>query len=208
MPSDKHYHIGPVPISMKFKNRFALLLLSIFSVYFLCPVLCPVLRGVDYGIFASRQTENHSTCHHVQPASNRDKLHEISHNRARHHAEASHGDHADSHHQLSLISPPSVEETSHSTCCPSGQQVPAQQKGQEHSDDNCCIDRSALLGTSELRPAPKTSQQHFLFIALIPTPCPADPSNTFSRLRFPTFSPSDSPPTYQIYARAPPFSLA
>ena len=34
---------------MKFKDVYALVLLSISSVYFLCPVLCPALREADCG---------------------------------------------------------------------------------------------------------------------------------------------------------------
>ncbi|MDE0041091.1 MAG: hypothetical protein OXT74_03595 [Candidatus Poribacteria bacterium] len=46
---------------MKLKTSVILLLLSIFSVYFLCPVLCPTLRAESCSVFIIGQSESQVT---------------------------------------------------------------------------------------------------------------------------------------------------
>jgi hypothetical protein len=165
-------------MSMKFKNGSAFLLLSIVSLYLLCPVICPALRGVHCE--GSAQTP--AQPEHPQFADG-------------------HTDSTACHAELPCHEHPK-------SCC-DGRDSSKEPHHEQDSNDNCCFDRFAFLGTGELKPFQQTLEDIPSFGFLTPLPSTI-PSATFSAILRPRFSEPYNQELLilPILPRAPPFAHA
>ena len=154
---------------MKFKNLGALFLLSLASVYFICPVQCAAIQEAG---------ENTAS------------------------------DQVSSHHQHRIGSQ-TVDETNHSVCCQSGNQLSPPHERQEEEEGHCCFNQWESLGASEPQLASQIQKDTFLSVVLIPaTPKISSYSVSFTAYLQLPHKPYTDPPIPQCAPRAPPFFLA
>ena len=170
----ENYWRFPKPIryqsNMNPKTTVILLLLSIFSVYFLCPVLCPSLGTQTCSVFTVSQPKNQG---------------------------------------IASVSQFSETHSSSSTCCRTRNRETTPDNDSDERNDTCCFDHLGILKASEYQRFSQTLERSLPLVAVIASCLEVRTFFTYSTTVLGCYAvPILDPPSYQIFPRAPPFSLA